>query len=145
MAQIVEILVEILVGGTNRLPHKSSPRQILVGQILVGGTNRRSLVGGTNRRKSSFRREAGHDVLNPALDDDDFDTAVRTAQTEYDQHQPDVIVGSSRGGAVAINIKSGETTLVLLCPAWQNWGTARTVKANTVILYCRADDVIPFC
>ena len=40
-----------------------------------------------------------HDVFNPALDDNDFDAAVRTAQPEYDQHQPDVIVGSSRGGA----------------------------------------------
>ena len=43
----------------------------------------------------------GHEVISPTLDHDDFDLAVRTAQAEYDQHQPDVIVGSSRGGAVA--------------------------------------------
>jgi len=42
-------------------------------------------------------KKHGHTVINPALDDDDFDAAVRTAQAEYDQHQPDVIVGSSRG------------------------------------------------
>jgi hypothetical protein len=43
-----------------------------------------------------------------------------------------------------MNIKSGNARLVLLCPAWKNWGTARTVKADTVILHSRADDVIPF-
>jgi hypothetical protein len=55
-----------------------------------------------------------------------------------------VIVGSSRGGAVAMNINSGDTPLVLLCPAWRNWGTALTIKPNSVILHSRLDDVIPF-
>ncbi|MCA8994781.1 MAG: hypothetical protein KDA88_22580 [Planctomycetaceae bacterium] len=100
-----------------------------------------SVVGGV---KPTFLQDAGHDVLNPALDDDDFDLAVRTAQAEYDQHQPDVIVGSSRGGAVAMNINAGKTPLVLLCPAWRNWGTATKLKPNAVILHSRADDVIPF-
>ena len=72
----------------------------------------------------------GHSVINPALDDDDFAAAARTAQAEYDQHKPDVIVGSSRGGAVAVNMHSGDTPLVLLCPAWKNWGTVTTVKPN---------------
>jgi hypothetical protein len=43
-----------------------------------------------------------------------------------------------------MNINSGDARLVLLCPAWKNWGTARTVKPGTVILHSRADDVIPF-
>ena len=43
-----------------------------------------------------------------------------------------------------MNISSGDTPLVLLCPAWKRWGTARTVKKNTVILHSRADDVVPF-
>jgi hypothetical protein len=94
--------------------------------------------------KPTYLRDAGHEVLNPSLDDGDFDAAVRTAQDEYDQHQPDVIVGSSRGGAVAMNINAGKTPLVLLCPAWKNWGTAKTVKPNTVILHSRSDEVIPF-
>jgi hypothetical protein len=69
--------------------------------------------------------------------------AVRTAQAEYDRHHPDVIVGSSRGGAMAMNIESGSTLLVLLCPAWKRWGTAKTIKPGTVILHSEADDVIP--
>ena len=43
-----------------------------------------------------------------------------------------------------MNIDGGEARLVLLCPAWKKWGTARTVKPGTVILHSRADDVVPF-
>jgi len=50
-----------------------------------------------------------------------------------------VIVGSSRGGAVAVNMQSKDTPLVLLCPAWKNWGTAATVKQNTIILHLQTD------
>lgn len=94
--------------------------------------------------KPTFLKERGYEVINPKLPDDDFDAAVRIAQAEFDQHRPDVIVGSSRGGAVAINFDSGDTPLVLLCPAWKKWGTATTVKPNTTILHSRADDVVPF-
>jgi alpha-beta hydrolase superfamily lysophospholipase len=94
--------------------------------------------------KPTCLADHGHAVLNPALPDDDFDAAVRIAQAEFDQHRPDVVVGSSRGGAVAMNINSGSTPLVLLCPAWKHWGTARTVKLDTVILHSQADETIPF-
>jgi hypothetical protein len=43
-----------------------------------------------------------------------------------------------------MNIKSGLARMVLLCPAWRKWGTARTVKPGSVILHSRDDDVIPF-
>jgi hypothetical protein len=100
-----------------------------------------SVVGGV---KPTYLKDHGHEVINPALDDDDFGAALRTAQAKYHQHRPDVIVGSSRGGAVALNIKSKDTPLVLLCPAWKNWGTVKTLKPNSVILHSRQDDVIPF-
>ena len=95
-------------------------------------------------RKPTYLKDHGHEVLNPALPDDDFDEAVRIAQEEFDTHRPDVVVGSSRGGAVAVNINSEDTPLVLLCPAWKKWGSATTVKSNTTILHSRADDVVPF-
>lgn len=100
-----------------------------------------SIPGGV---KPTYLKDHGHTVINPALDDDDFDAAVRTAQAAFDRHQPEVVVGSSRGGAVAMNINSGNANLVLLCPAWKNWGSGTTVKPGTVILHSRADDVIPF-
>lgn len=100
-----------------------------------------SVPGGT---KPTYLVNHGHEVINLALDDDDFAASARAAQVEYDQHQPDVVIGSSRGGAVAMNINSRNTPLVLLCPAWKNWGTATAVKANTVILHSRDDEVISF-
>jgi hypothetical protein len=101
----------------------------------------RSVPGGV---KPTYLKSHGHDVINPALPDDDFAAAVRIAQAAFDEHRPAVIVGSSRGGAVAMNINSGSARLVLLCPAWKKYGPARTAKPGTVILHSRADDVIPF-
>jgi hypothetical protein len=87
-----------------------------------------SVPGGV---KPSYLAQHGHEVINPKLPDDDFAEAVRIAQDEFDKNQPQVVVGSSRGGAVAMNIDSGEANLVLLCPAWKKWGTVKTVKAGT--------------
>jgi pimeloyl-ACP methyl ester carboxylesterase len=100
-----------------------------------------SVPGGV---KPTFLARHGHEVINPKLPDEDFAEAVRIAQAEFDRHQPAVVVGSSRGGAVAMNINSGGAKLVLLCPAWKRHGTAKTVKPGTVILHSRADDVVPF-
>jgi hypothetical protein len=94
--------------------------------------------------KPTYLKKHGHEVLNPKLPEDDFDLAICIAQAEFDSHQPHVVVGSSRGGAVAMNIKSGNCPIVLLCPAWKRWGKATTVKPNTVILHSRADEIIPF-
>ncbi len=100
-----------------------------------------SVPGGV---KPTYLAQHGHEVSNPKLPDDYFEAAVRIAQAEYDRHRPDVIVGSSRGGAVAMNLDSGDTPLVLLCPAWRKFGMARKVKQNMTILHSRADDVVPF-
>lgn len=107
--------------------------------LFLHGWN--SVPGGV---KPTYLKDHGHEVINPALPHEDFAGAVRIAQAEFDQHRPQVVVGSSRGGAVAMNIDSGEARLVLLCPAWKKYGTARTVKPGTVILHSRADDLVPF-
>ena len=100
-----------------------------------------SIPGGV---KPTFLAQHGHEVINPKLPDDDFAEAVRIAQTEFDKHKPEVVVGSSRGGAVAMNIEFRDSRLVLLCPAWKKYGTARSVKNGSVILHSWADDVVPF-
>jgi hypothetical protein len=55
-----------------------------------------SVPGGV---KPSYLAAQGHEIINPALPDDDFEEAVALAQSEFNNHRPDVIVGSSRGGA----------------------------------------------
>ena len=55
----------------------------------------------------------GPEVLNPALDDNDFNAALATSQAEFEKHQPAVVVGGCRGGAVAMNINIGDPQLVL--------------------------------
>jgi hypothetical protein len=100
-----------------------------------------SVPGGV---KPTYLASHGHDVFNPALPDEDFDEAIRIAQAEFDARRPDVVVGSSRGGAVAMNIEAGDAPLVLLCPAWKRFGSARTVKLQATILHSRGDEVIPF-
>ncbi|MCE9604597.1 MAG: alpha/beta hydrolase [Planctomycetia bacterium] len=100
-----------------------------------------SVVGGV---KPSYLARHGHEVINPKLPDEDFAAALTIAQEAFDRHRPDVVVGSSRGGAVAMNIRSDGARLVLLCPAWKRWGVATTIPPGSVVLHSRQDEVIPF-
>lgn len=100
-----------------------------------------SSVGGV---KPSYLIEHGWTLHQPALPHDDFAEAVRIAQEALEQNQPRLIVGSSRGGAVAMNLQAGAMPLLLLCPAWKRWGSARTVKPGTLILHAVEDEVVPF-
>jgi len=101
----------------------------------------RSVPGGV---KPTYLTQHGYDVVNPKLPDDDFADALRIAQAEFDRHHPEVVVGSSRGGALAMNLNTGAARLVLLCPAWRKFGSLKKTKPGTTILHSRADDVIPF-
>lgn len=101
----------------------------------------KSVSGGT---KPSYLAELGHDITEPELPEDDYDEALRIAQSEFDRINPEVVVGSSRGGSLAMNLNAGAVPLVLLCPAWKRWGNARSVKPGTQILHSREDEVIPF-
>jgi hypothetical protein len=101
----------------------------------------RSVPGGV---KPGWLIQHGHSVLNPALGDDDFLHSLQIAQAEFDRHQPEVVVGSSRGGALAMNLRSGNARLVLLCPAWRWFGVADTTKPASLILHSRHDEVVPF-
>jgi hypothetical protein len=107
--------------------------------LFLHGWN--SVPGGA---KPTYLATHGHEVINPALPNKDFELAVRIAQVEFGKYQPQVVVGASRGGVVAMNIKCSAAKLVLLCPAWKKWGTAKTVRPDTVILHSRANDVVPF-
>lgn len=97
-------------------------------------------------KKTAFMRFLGYDVLTPRLSDWWFRRAIAQAQAAHDAFRPDVIVGSSRGGAVALNLDSDDTPLVLLAPAWKRWGQATVVKnpSRSIIVHSPNDDVVPF-
>ena len=94
--------------------------------------------------KPTYLKDHGYTVVNPKLSDEDVAEAVRIAQQEFDEHKPDVVAGSSRGGAAAMNIESRDARLVLLRPAWKKWGIADMVKPGTMILHSKSDEVVPF-
>ncbi len=64
-----------------------------------------SIPGGV---KPTYLAQHVHEVIKLALPDEDFNEAVHIAQAEFDKHKPEVVVGSSRGGAVAMNIDNGQ-------------------------------------
>jgi fermentation-respiration switch protein FrsA (DUF1100 family) len=94
--------------------------------------------------KPSYLAQAGHTILNPALSPDDFEEALAVAQAEYEAGAPDVVVGSSRGGAVALNLRCPGTPLVLVCPAWKSWGQADRLPSSSFVLHSPHDEIIPF-
>ncbi len=101
----------------------------------------KSVVGGV---KPTYLQQQGHEIFNPKLDDEDFAKAVTVAQQVFDLQRPDVVVGSSRGGAVAMNISSEGVPLVLLCPAWKKYGHVQRIKSASLLLHSRHDEVIPY-
>jgi hypothetical protein len=72
--------------------------------------------------KPTYLRDHGHEVLNPALPDDDFDAAVGIAQAECDRGKPDVVVGSSRGGTVVRSFVRRRSWPLIDCrlPTYEN-------------------------
>ena len=94
--------------------------------------------------KAIYLQDKGHEVLNPALPKSSFPESVEIAQREVDEEQPDVIVGSALGGAVAMAVNPRGARLVLVAPAWKNYGVTPSVPADTIVLHSTADDIIPY-
>lgn len=106
-----------------------------------------SKPGGT---KATFLKKEGYDVLNPALPRNDFEISVKVAQDAIDTENPDLVVGSSRGGAVAMSVSTRGAPLVLIAPAWQRYMSVRQLSEfkvrldsqKTIILHSDNDDVV---
>ena len=107
-----------------------------------------SKPGGT---KACFLEAKGHDVLNPALPKTSFLESVQIAQDVINREQPDIVVGSSRGGAVAMSVNTINAPRVLIAPAWKRYLDQDQLEAwdircepqNTIILHSENDEVIP--
>jgi hypothetical protein len=54
-----------------------------------------------------------------------------------------VVVGYSRGGAVALALATVETPLVLLAPAWRACGISPRPGQRLIVLHSAGDDLVP--
>ena len=101
-----------------------------------------SQPGGT---KPQYLEKHGYNVFNPLLPKSSFDESVNIAQKIIDEQEPDVIVGSSRGGAVALCVKPRGAKTVLIAPAWKRFdrtGYEMTPNTGCIILHSEADDIV---
>ena len=95
-------------------------------------------------KKHLFLEEKGYSVVAPLLDKNDFAGSVATAQKVLDEENPDIVVGSSRGGAVAMALK-GKVKKILIAPAWKKFDVSHeNVDANDIILHSERDEVVSY-
>ena len=95
-------------------------------------------------KKATFLKDNGHIVSNPALPKEPFDISVKIAQDVINYEKPDVVVGSSRGGAVAMAANTKSCKVILIAPAWKKFKVTSSVEPGTVILHSETDDIVPF-
>jgi pimeloyl-ACP methyl ester carboxylesterase len=101
------------------------------------------LEGRPTGTKATTLQQAGFDLVAPSLPADDFAASVRIAQDAFDAHRPAVVVGSSRGGAVALSLAPHHAAVVLVCPAWKKFAPGAKATARTRILHSAQDELIP--
>jgi hypothetical protein len=93
--------------------------------------------------KPTYLSEQGHEVINPSLPRDDFPLSVEIAQKELEVSRPDVVVGSSRGGAVALAMDIQDVPVIVLAPAWRFFDVPVRIPPVLRILHAPADSLIP--
>lgn len=101
-------------------------------------------------KKATFLKGAGYEVLNPALPRECFATSIKVAQDVIDLELPDLVVGSSRGGAVAMSVSTRGAPLVLIAPAWKRFMSTQQLdefkirldSQSTIILHSDNDDIV---
>ena len=102
---------------------------------------------GLESSPSSFKRrfleEHGHRVYAPPLPADDWETSVLRTKEIIRTVKPDVVIGSSRGGAVAIASRPS-CDLILIAPAWKKYCPWGTIPAMAQIIHSPDDKVVDF-
>ncbi len=76
---------------------------------------------------------AGHEVIEPQLSRDDWQGSVDAAKDAYEEHLPAAVVGSSRGGAVAMAAQLPLGKMVLIAPAWKKYCPTCPIPRNNDI------------
>lgn len=92
--------------------------------------------------KAAFVRGLGFEVDCPRLPSWRLKAAIRQAQDAHDRLGSDVIIGASRGGAIALAIPD-DRPLVLLAPAWRYFGVRPRLDAEGVVIHSPRDRIVP--
>lgn len=105
------------------------------------------LEGSPNGAKAQFLASR-FDALTPGMDTRDFEGSIRVQAEAITRFRPDVLVGSSFGGAVAAALLqrgSWHGPTVLLAPALEPFGVEPSLPAGApvVIVHGIADDIVP--
>jgi len=101
------------------------------------------LGSGPGGFKPTWLRKAGFEVIAPALPDDDVAAAIEIARRSFTAQAFDVVVGSSRGGAIALALDTGKTPRVLIAPAWRHLGIQPLHGPKTILLHSPHDELVP--
>ena len=102
-----------------------------------------SLPGGS---KVKFLEDNGYEVINPLLPKHSWEDSLDIAQTLINSEKPDIIVGSSRGGAVALNVNPYGAKLILVAPAWKMFSAdLKFFDSSTIIIHCSEDKIVDYC
>ncbi len=92
--------------------------------------------------KAAFVRGLGFEVACPRLPTWRFGAAIRRARDAHDRLRSDVIIGASRGGAIALAIPD-DRPLILLAPAWRYFGVRPRPDAEGVVIQSPRDRIVP--
>jgi hypothetical protein len=92
--------------------------------------------------KAAFVRGLGFEVVCPRLAAWRLGAAMRQAQDAHDRLRSDVIIGVSRGGAIALAIPD-DRPLVLLAPAWRYCGVRPRPDVEGVVIHSPRDRLVP--
>lgn len=95
--------------------------------------------------KSIFLHSLGFKVYTPQLSNFSFQQAVDDANEMLDRICPDLIMGISRGGAVALNIQHQDIPTVLLAPAWKHFGNVSEItNPRTIVVHSPKDGMVAY-
>jgi len=96
--------------------------------------------------KTFFLMSQGYKVLTPRLGNFSYKNSIKIAQKAYEEFNPDLIIGSSRGGSVALDLNVNQNVpLILLAPAYKFFRkSSDTNHKNIIVLHSKTDDLIPF-
>jgi len=103
--------------------------------------------GSPNGKKATMVKENFQTCQIPKLKNsfETIDFLDDLTRIEKLAERADVIVGSSRGGALVAQVRT-ETRKVLICPAWKKFDAKLLpyLREDDIIIHSKADMVVPF-